>query len=214
MDASGFVRITESRARVAVLGDVHLGPRVGRDAFGHEAEVFLSWLRELLEFHDHLVLNGDIFQLDHELGLSEAAQERALLACLHRLPELEALLASPRVHLVAGNHDRLTRRLLGAAAGVLIDSGQGRLLATHGDACDPVIGGAPAVSQAATWVTGRMRAVGVPRLAGWLEQRDVDLKAARFRGPQGPYARGAAGLMVEERADVVVFGHTHATCRH
>ena len=70
------------------------------------------------------------------------------------------------------------------------------------------------MSHAATWVTGRMRAAGVPRLAGWLEQRDVDLKAARFRGPEGPYARGAAALMVEERADVVVFGHTHATCRH
>ncbi len=200
--------------RVAVISDLHLGPRPGRDAFGHDARAFDRWLSTLLDTHDHLVLNGDIFQTDHELGVGADVAAGALQAALRRAPRLAARLRDPRVHYLHGNHDHAAQALLDAETELKLTHGSAAVYITHGDRFDPVLARAPRISQAATWVTGRVRSARLGPLASWLEERDVDIKARRFQRPNGPYAAAAGLLAREQRADVVVFGHTHVPCSH
>jgi len=198
--------------RVAVVGDLHIGPLAGRDAVGQDTDGLVAWLGEVRASHDHLVLNGDIFQCDHGLGVGAAAEARALHACLARVPALVELMADPGVHYLHGNHDRVARDELGAPTELHLEGTGHRLLVTHGDAFDPVLDGVPALSHAATWVCGRVRAAGLSAVAGWLEGRDVAIKAARHQGPGGPYARAASSLAADREVDRVVFGHTHVPC--
>ena len=177
--------------RVAVISDLHIGPRRGRDAFGHDEQAFDRWLDELLDTHDHLVLNGDIFQTDHELTVGAAVQRRALHAAMARVPWLTARLADPRVHYLHGNHDTAAQAELQTDHELRLEHRGNTVLITHGDRYDPVIGRAPGVSHAATWAAGRVRAARLQGLATWLEGRDIAIKAERFQGQRGALRRGS-----------------------
>lgn len=198
--------------RVAVMSDLHIGvPPVG-GAFGHRAPDFARFLRARLDDHDHVVLNGDVLQTDHTLGWGPAAARAALERGLAHHGWLADLLENPRLHYLHGNHDAVAAELLGAPT--LKTFGDGRLVVTHGDAFDPVIGRAPGVSAAATWASGRIRRLGLHALATALEGRDIAIKGQRFGGREGPYAQGARALLQAHGAEVCVMGHTHVPCEH
>ncbi len=195
--------------RVAIISDLHIGCPPVPGAFGHTPAAFVAYITELLDHHDHLVWNGDIFQSDHQLVPGRASRQAAIRRCLHAHPWLAELLSHPKSTLLRGNHDDDTRTVLGARDRFQADGPTGRLVVQHGDAYDPVIGTAPGISAAATWASGRLRRGGLGRLAQWLEGRDIAVKGARFGGPDGPYGQAAARVLAESDAQVVVFGHTH-----
>ena len=195
--------------KVAILSDLHIGCPPVPGAFGHPPRAFADYLARLLDTHDQLVLNGDIFQSDHQLIPGITSQRAAIARAVDANPWLHDVLELDQTTLLRGNHDDETQRVLGAGVRHMVDGPVGRLVVTHGDVHDPVIGTAPGISALATWSSGRIRRIGLGRLAQWLEGRDIAIKGARFSGPAGAYARGAAVELAQHNAQVVVFGHTH-----
>jgi UDP-2,3-diacylglucosamine pyrophosphatase LpxH len=194
--------------RIAALSDFHIGARRHTDGFRHDLAGFARFLERLEAEHDRIVLLGDIYQTDHALVPTPAAARRMLARAQERVaPLAERFAAAPYVH-VHGNHDLIAGAALGAPERLRVP-GRFPVLFIHGHQFDPVAVRAPWAADLGTWSTGRLRAVGLRPLAWWLEQRDVSIKDRRFRGPQGPYARGAQGLVHEHAAPIVVMGHTH-----
>jgi len=194
--------------RIAALSDFHIGARRHTDGFLHDQRTFTRVLDRLEAEHDAIVLLGDIYQTDHALVPTAAAARRMLARARARVPTLaERFERPPYVH-VHGNHDAIAGPMLGAPERLRIP-GRFPVLFIHGHQFDPVAVHAGWAADLGTWSTGRLRAVGLRPLAWWLELRDVAIKDRRFRGPTGPYARGAAGLVHEHAAPIVVMGHTH-----
>ncbi|MCX4242302.1 metallophosphoesterase [Paraliomyxa miuraensis] len=194
--------------RIAALSDFHIGARHHTDGFRHDLARFARFLDRLEAEHDTIVLLGDIYQTDHSLWPTEGAARRMLERARRRVAVLaERFAAPPYVH-VFGNHDAIAGPALGAPEHLRLP-GRFPALFIHGHQFDPIAVEARWAAELGTWSTGRLRAVGMRPLAWWLELRDVAIKDRRFRGPDGPYARGALGLMREHGAPIVVMGHTH-----
>lgn len=195
--------------RVAALSDLHIGVTAARDGFQHDLAHFGAFLDALEAAHDRIVLLGDIFQTDHGAVPTRASARRHLRRARARVERLATRFAGPKYVYVFGNHDAIASDELGAPEHVCFEDHGVRLLFIHGHQFDPVALRAPMAADFGTWVTGRLRAVGLRRVATWLEGRDIAIKDRRFRGPDGPYARGAASLAEVHDARVVVMGHTH-----
>ncbi len=196
--------------RVAALSDLHIGLDPTTDAFQHRADAFARFLDDLLGQHDRVVLLGDIFAADHAAGWGERFAQAHLRRILTRVPWLSDRLAHDRVHYVHGNHDLAAAAVLGAAERVVLGEGAYRAMFVHGHQFDPGGQKALILAQTGTGVTGRMRAFGLRRTAQWFEDRDVEIKDVRFRGPAGPYASAADALCRQSGVRAVVMGHTHA----
>jgi predicted phosphodiesterase len=195
--------------RIAAISDLHIGARDRTCGFRHAPRSFQAFLDALEAEHDEIVLLGDIWQLDHEAMPGRGAALRALEMARARAPWLDRRIEGAGYTLVHGNHDAWTREALDAET-QLVRSHAGRsAVLVHGDAHDPVLGGAPRVSHSATWFTGRLRWAGLRWPAEQLEEQDVQIKARRFQGADGPYAAGARQLGVAHDAQLVVMGHTH-----
>lgn len=194
--------------KVAALSDFHIGARHHSDGFGHPVQRFLGFLDELEALHDRIVLLGDIYQTDHSAWPSEAEARRSLERIRERVPALAERFDRPPFEHVWGNHDVVVGPALGAPERLRF-AGRYPALLTHGHQFDPVATQAPWAANLGTWATGRLRAVGLRPVAGWLEQHDVEIKERRFRGSEGPYAQGARELMHAHEASIVVMGHTH-----
>lgn len=194
--------------RIAALSDFHIGARRFTDGFMHDPVRFGRWLDRLEATHDQVVLLGDIYQTDHALVPTTAAAMRMLDRARRRVPMLSARFErAPYVH-VHGNHDLVAGVARGCPEHVR-QPGRFPTVLIHGHQFDPIAVRTPWLADLGTWTTGRLRAAGFRPLARWLESRDVALKDRRFRGPHGPYARGAARLVHEHDAPIVVMGHTH-----
>jgi predicted phosphodiesterase len=194
--------------RIAAISDLHIGARRHTDGFLHELDRFGRFLDRLEAEHDAIVLLGDVYQTDHALVPTAAAARRMLARARARVAALsERFERAPFVH-VHGNHDAIAGPVLAAPERLRL-AGRFSVLFIHGHQFDPVAVRARWAADLGTWSTGRLRAVGLRPLAWWLEQRDVSIKDRRFRGPTGPYARGAEGLVHEHAAPIVVMGHTH-----
>ncbi len=195
--------------RVAALSDLHVGLEPNTDAFCHASEAFAGFFDDLLAEHDRVVLLGDVVTADH------AAIWGRPYACAHlrRILTSHAWLADriahPRVIYVHGNHDLAAREVLGAAERVVLGE-RCRVMFVHGHQYDPIAVHALPLARLGTWTTGRLRALGLRRVAQWFEDRDVEIKDVRFRGPRGPYASAADMLCRDTRVHAVVMGHTHA----
>lgn len=196
--------------RVAALSDLHVGLEPGTDAFCHGAEAFAGFFDDLLAEHDRVVLLGDVVTADHAPIWGPRFARAHMRRILTAHPWLADRIAHPRVHYVHGNHDLVARDVLGAAERLVLGDPPCRVLFVHGHQYDPVAVHALPLAHVGTWSTGRMRAAGLRRLAQWFEDRDVEIKDARFRGPKGPYASAADMLCREEAVQAVVMGHTHA----
>lgn len=194
--------------RIAALSDLHIGARRHTDGFRHDAAAFGRFLDRLEAEHDQVVLLGDVYQADHSLVPTAAAARRMLARARARVGSLSARFDRPPYVHVHGNHDAIAGPALGAPERLRV-AARFPVLFIHGHQLDPVAVRAPWAADLGTWSTGRLRAVGLRPLAWWLEQRDVSIKDRRFRGPAGPYARGAQALVHEHAVAIVVMGHTH-----
>lgn len=199
--------------RIAAISDLHIGATARTDTFGHAEEAFLRLLDRLERAHDRIVLLGDIYQTDHGwtpgLGAASALLERARA----RLDALTRRLSEPQYAWIHGNHDPVTASVLGASTTLVLGEAGQQALFTHGDAFDPVLQRIPRLSAVGTWFAGRTRALGLIRLAEYLEDQDVSIKAEQHQRPTGPYATAARQLMAEHQVRVVVMGHTHIPLR-
>lgn len=194
--------------KIAALSDFHIGARDHTDGFRHDVPTFERFLDGLEANYEQIVLLGDIYQTDHGAWPGEASARRLLADARSRVPTLrDRFDRAPYVH-VFGNHDAVAAAALQAPERLRFD-GRFPVLLTHGHQFDPVALKAPWAADLGTWTTGRLRAMGLRPLAWWLEQRDVSIKEQRFRGVDGPYARGARGLIAKHDVSVVVMGHTH-----
>ena len=195
--------------KIVAVSDLHIGPVEGIDAFGHQAAAFIAFFDGLLRWADALVLLGDIWQTDHGARRGRVAETEALRAAMGRSAWLVERLANPRVHLVHGNHDRVAAEVLGAHTELRLGRPDHPVLFTHGDRWDAVIGRAPTLSAAGTWICGRLRAAGAAPVADALEDRDVQIKARRVHGPGGPTLCAAHAAARMAGVSTVVMGHTH-----
>lgn len=194
--------------RIAALSDFHIGARRHTDGFMHDVDRFGRWLDRLEATHDRVVLLGDIYQTDHTLWPTEAAARRMLDRARRRVPRLSARFERPPYVHVHGNHDAVAGPARGCPERVCCP-GRFPALFIHGHQFDPVAVRTPWLADLGTWAMGRVRAAGLRPVAWWFEARDVAIKDRRFRGPKGPYARGADRLVREHDVPIVVMGHTH-----
>lgn len=196
--------------RVAALSDLHVGLEPNTDAFCHASEAFAGFFDDLLAEHDRVVLLGDVVTADHAAIWGARFARAHLRRILTAHAWLVDRIAHPRVVYVHGNHDLVARDVLGAAERVVFGEGRYRAMFVHGHQYDPIAVHALPLAHAGTWTTGRLRALGLRRVAQWFEDRDVEIKDLRFRGAQGPYARAADALCRDAGVQAVVMGHTHS----
>jgi UDP-2,3-diacylglucosamine pyrophosphatase LpxH len=195
--------------KIAAISDLHIGPRPGTDAFGHQDGAFAAFLDALLVWADVVVLLGDVWQADHGLRRGPAAEAAQLHAARARSPWLTDRLRDPKLRLVHGNHDRIAREELGAATALRLGPPGQEVLLSHGDAWDAVIDKAPLLSATGTWICGRLRGAGLPGVADALEHHDVEIKAQRVHAPGGPTLRSAHAAARAAGVHMLVMGHTH-----
>lgn len=195
--------------RIAALSDFHIGATARTCGFRHSEAAFGRYLDRLEAEHDAIVLLGDIYQTDHGRVPSRASARRHLHRARARVPALVERFDAAPYHYVFGNHDEIAGEALAAPERLLLGSEGARVLLTHGHQYDPIARRAPLAADAGTWFTGRLRYAGLRPVAAWLERRDVAVKDRRFRGADGPYARGGLELARGHKAQFVVMGHTH-----
>lgn len=200
--------------KIAALSDFHIGARGYTDEFHHDEATFDEFLAGLEATHERIVLVGDIYQTEHDLLLGRKAAARQLARAQARMPRLAARMRGPAYVYVHGNHDAVSRHVLGAHELLRLEADGFVALFIHGHQFDPVFRRAYTAARAATWLTGRMRRVGLRPLAQWFEGRDIAIKHKRFGHAAGPYAAAARALLREHAADVVVMGHTHVPHLH
>ena len=201
--------------RIAAISDLHIGACERTDGFAHDEAVFLGFLDRLQAEHERVVLLGDIFQTEHGTLPGRRSAARQLAHARARVPRLCQRMRRPDYAYVHGNHDAIAHEVLGAATRLRIADSGFVAYFVHGHQFDPLLQYPMyPLSRAATWFTGRLRRARLGPLAEYFEQKDVQVKHRRLGGPSGPYARAARRLLVRERADCVVMGHTHVACRH
>lgn len=193
---------------MAVLSDLHVGPRPARASFGHDPADFGRWLTRLEATHDRIVLAGDIFQTDHLLWPSSVRRLRALRQAHDATPEIARRFARAPYQYLHGNHDEIAATT-GVPDRVRLEHAGLAVLVTHGHQFDPIARRAPWAALAGTTITGALRGARLTVVAAALEARDIAIKHGRFGGPEGPYARGAGRLARDAGAAIVVLGHTH-----
>lgn len=198
--------------RVAAISDLHIGSRAETDAFRHDEDDFLGWLDDLEARFDRIVLLGDIYQSDHGGWPGRAAQRAQLERARARVGRITQRFSEVQYTWVHGNHDEVSQDL-GAVESVLLGEPGAQVLLVHGHQHDPMLVRAKPLSNAATWFSGRVRAVGLVAWSEALEEQDVQVKARRFNVPDGPYAVGARARLRETGARWVVMGHTHVPLR-
>lgn len=197
--------------RIAALSDFHIGAHRHADGFRHDVDSFARTLDRLEAEHDRVVLLGDIFQTDHTAWPHPLGSARSLDLARRRVPSLAERFDRATYQYVHGNHDAVAGPARGAPERWLAPGRFGALF-IHGHQFDPIAVEATWAAHLGTWTTGRLRALGLRPLARWFEGHDVAIKHERFKGPEGPYARGAAALMEEHGVPIVVMGHTHVHC--
>lgn len=195
--------------RIAALSDFHIGVSSRRDGFRHDLERFEAFLDRLEAEHDEVVLLGDIFQTDHGWWPRRRSTTRHLLRARARVDRLTRRFDSQRYTYVFGNHDAIAAQALDAPEHVRMRGSRAAALFIHGHQFDPVARQARLAANLGTWATGRMRAMGLRRVAQYLESKDVEIKNGRFAGADGPYAVGGDALARAHGVSIVVMGHTH-----
>lgn len=195
--------------KLAAISDLHIGARERTDGFRHDEAAFLSFLDGLEAAHDRIVVLGDLFQAEHGWWFGDAIGARELAAAQHRAAALwQRVQRAPYIY-IHGNHDHVAQSHAGARTSWRVIADGFAVLFIHGHQFDPMLRFLYPAARFGTWFSGRARSVGLGRFADWLEHKDVVVKAQRFSGPGGPYARAARRLLRHQRVDAVVMGHTH-----
>ncbi|HMA96133.1 MAG TPA: metallophosphoesterase family protein [Polyangiaceae bacterium] len=195
--------------QIAVISDLHLGAGDQSDAFGHSDEHFLSFLNQLEQDFDRIVLLGDIWETLTSHRPFSAAEG------LRRARDAHASIArrflSRKYTYVHGNHDLVAARIDAAPSEWVLDSDGIRLLFTHGHHHDWLIRRARWLSESLVWLGAWARRLGfesVYRFGYWL---DAWLSGSTDEPALGRFALWALRLAEAHTADVVIAGHTHVT---
>ncbi|MBL4632250.1 MAG: metallophosphoesterase family protein [Kofleriaceae bacterium] len=199
--------------RIAAISDFHIGPTERVDCFRHTSESFHQFLDSLEATHDRIVLLGDVLQSEYGAWIGADNESAQLLAAQRRLPTLWRRFQTEPYTYLHGNHDAIAKQVSGALSELRIECDGFTVYFIHGHQFDPLLQRIYPVARLSTWFSGRVRSVGLGRVADWLEYQDVSIKHRRFEGVSGPYALAAKRLLREQEASLVVMGHTHVPQR-
>jgi UDP-2,3-diacylglucosamine pyrophosphatase LpxH len=195
--------------KIAALSDFHIGSTSRGDCFRHTEAGFHSYLDELEAEHDTIVLLGDIFQAEHGASLSRSAKRKELRRAQRYRSGVWTRMQGPRYRYLHGNHDAVAASENSALERLRLEEDGFSVYFVHGHQFDPLLRRFHPVAQASTWFSGRLRNYGLNPIADWLEHKDITIKHAAFQGERGPYVEAARRLLVEQRVNAVVMGHTH-----
>ncbi len=195
--------------RIAAISDFHIGATEQTDCFRHGADSFHSFLDSLEQSHDRIVLLGDIYQSEYGPWFGRAVEQRQLALGQKRLPSLWRRFQGAGYVYLHGNHDEAAAEANGALPSVKLGADGFFAYFIHGHQFDPLLQTVAPLARGSTWVSGRVRRVGLRAVADWLEHQDVSVKHRKFRGAEGPYALGARKLLRAQQVDAVIMGHTH-----
>lgn len=194
--------------RIASYGDVHLSHSPVLDKFRGGEETLLRFDDHVSRHHDQVILMGDMFQTDYGRFPGSRADVFEAIAC--RFPRITARWRSGVHRALVGNHDAVTRTILGAEEEIRMTNGEIMLRFIHGHQFDPFIAGRGRMPSLVTWLVGGSRRIGLRRLADYVEGPLYWRCQRTF-----PRVDGAAmQMLIRGEADVVVMGHSHqVTCR-
>lgn len=196
--------------RVAVISDLHLGPRGPVDLFGHDDAEFLRFFSFLEGNFERVVLLGDIFET--LTGALPGSPLLELARAREAHPEIARRFERPRYTYVHGNHDIVT-----AAHGVpdelTIDADGLRLLFTHGHQRDAIVRHARWLSELGVWIGAWVRRLGLGPIYALLRTLDGLRGGATLNAAECTFQRWAVEVARCRSADVVVTGHTHLATR-
>lgn len=194
--------------KIAVISDLHLGRCPLADQFQHVEEAFLRFLDRLESRFDRIVLNGDVYQTDH--GRWHGGREEELHAARERWRRLVERFDQAPYTYIAGNHDLVAVKELGAPLSVDWQVDDLRLHFTHGHLYDPILAHVPGFARFVSWLAGWAERLGMRRAIETLEKLDPTRHAVLSSDvPGGALARAAVDRLASRAADVVVMGHTH-----
>ncbi len=192
---------------IAVISDLHLGSDDPTDAFGHDDEEFLGFLRFLESNFERIVLLGDIWETLTSRCPWKAS--RALLDARARHPEIAERLRRPSYMYIHGNHDLIAAHLDGAPESWMLEADGKRLLFTHGHGHDAWIRFARRLVELGICLGGWIRRAGWHPLYRWFNELDRARSAISEDPTKCTFQAWAMGLAAMSKTDIIVTGHTH-----
>jgi len=193
--------------RIASFGDLHLSHNSALDKFKGREDILLHFDEHLKKAHEKIVIMGDVFQTDY--GTHPGSRPEVLEMILRRYPRIIRRWGANQYRILFGNHDRITRRLLGSLKQIRLKQDGWHLWFIHGHQFDPFIGekGFPYL---VTWLIGGMRRTGFRRLANFLEGPFYVFGQRLFRSLD----LIARKELLKNKNDVIIMGHSHQTACH
>jgi len=196
--------------RLAVFSDLHLcsSPMFERRVPSQDQLLELS--RHLERTHDRIVLLGDILQTDY--GRLPGSNAEQVTQVLTRYAQVVDRWRPPMYTWVYGNHDRVTRSILGALRQLQIEADGWKIWLIHGHQFDPWVG-ARSYPYGVTWWIGWLRRARLRWLADFLEGPFYAMCQRVTRFVNAADIAAARALLGNEY-EVVCMGHTHrSACR-
>lgn len=194
--------------RIASYGDLHLGHTSVLDKFRGKEEDLLRFDDHLSRTHDRIILMGDIYQTDY--GVYPGSRSDVLEAILKRYSRIFRRWGSPHYCGIFGNHDLITKKLLGTMKQLRINRDGCRIWLIHGHQFDPFIRKKGHLPFFVTWLIGGMRRQGLRRLADFLEGPLYDFGQRVFQRLD----MVAGKALINGKNNVIVMGHSHQmACR-
>lgn len=189
-----------------MLGDVHLGRPGAPLACSLGAGVLARHIDQLLDTHDVVVINGDLFDLERGSIPLAHSREYQRLAITHAA--IVQRLSDPRVLLIAGNHDAVLVDELGALESVRVRTDVGDIHMEHGHRFDGPVKQWREFASVVTWASGRAAAAGAAPLVDVM--RAIDRRLTGEQRAEGPIERGALRWLAhQQNVALMCIGHTH-----
>jgi predicted phosphodiesterase len=192
---------------IAVISDLHLGPDVATDSFGHDDAEFLRFLSFLESNFQRIVLLGDIWETLTSKCPWRA--RRALHMARARHPEIAGRLRRPRYTYIHGNHDLIAQQTDGAPEHWAMQVDGKRLLFMHGHGYDRLIEMARHLVELGVCVGGWIRRAGLHCLYQRLDEIDRRRCAVSVDAERCTFQAWTMSVAARQGADVAVTGHTH-----
>lgn len=195
-----------------VCSDTHLGRGVAKTGFGGKAEDFASFLAQLAERADVVVINGDLYDLDR--GTIPCAQSREYRAIQPRWSSVERTMERCGIRITAGNHDRalLDRVVAGAVVreSFEVSVGGKKVHIEHGERFDAPVKRVRSFTSFVTWLSGKVQEGPFERIYAWLRWAE---KVSTNDESGALEQRIMSWFFEGSKADILVFGHTHKRFR-
>lgn len=192
---------------IAVISDLHLGPRGKADGFGHEDSEFLRFLSFLERNFERVILLGDIWETLTGTLPGDPGAELAAARAAH--PEIARRFRERPYVYVHGNHDLVAGGVEGAPDEYVLKADGQRILFTHGHQNDGLLARRRWVSELGVWLGGWIRRLGLRALYRLLAELDERRGGISKDGTQCAFQRWAMSLAAHRDVDIVVTGHTH-----